>query len=148
MSKKSESRSAAKREEKRKKRVVIYFVVIIVISIALTALIVSRAVLSINEQLVLELTVNEHDISYAPDGEYFGEYESNHLYACVGLLIEDGKIVYMELMDYYGIDADRVDAVFDAVIEYQMLNVPDEDIGTQPTDKIILKAVEDAIAQL
>ncbi|MBQ6797250.1 MAG: hypothetical protein IJP10_04465 [Clostridia bacterium] len=148
MSKKSESRSAAKREEKRKKRVVVYIAIVVAVSIIITGLIISRAVLSINEQLVLELMVYEYDISDAPDGEYFGEYESNHLYACVGLLIQDGKIVYLELMDYYGIDADRAPKVFDAVVEYQMLNVPDEEIGTEPTDKIILKAIENALSQI
>lgn len=147
MSKKTQSRSAAKREEQKKQRVVIYIAAIVVISILIAAIIIPKAILSVNEGLVLELNVYETDITSAQDGEYYGEYTSSHLYAAVGVTIADGEIESVALYDYYGIDIDRVQTVFDAVIEYQMLNVPDDNIGTQPTDKIVLKAMEKALAQ-
>ena len=52
----------------------------------------------------------------------------------------------LRLMDSYtGIDTDRVLPVFDAIIAAQSLETGDDSIGTQPTDKILLLAVQDAV---
>ena len=145
---KKEIRSAARREEKRKNRVLIYIGVVLGISLLIAAFAIPRAIMAINENLVLELEVDEYDISSVPDGEYFGNYESTHLAATVSVTISGGRMTDFELLDYYGIDAKRAQTVFEAVKEYQMLNVPDENIGSEPTDKIVLKAISSALSMI
>lgn len=102
--------------------------------------------MTVNERLVLDLTVYETDITDFQDGVYSGKYESSHLSASVDVTVVSGLIVSVEITDYTGIDIQRAAKVTDCVVIYQMLNVPDDNIGTEPTDIIVLKSVEYALS--
>jgi len=123
----------------------IYFWCVLGISVLLSVFILIRMNLTVNEQLSLQLTVNETDISAVADGTYSGEYTSSHMSAKVSVDIASGRMMDIRLDSFTGIDNVRAEEVFDRVLYYQMLNVPEDDIGSQPTDKIVLKAVEKAL---
>ena len=123
----------------------IYIWCVVGVSVVLAVFILLRMHMSFSEQLTLELVVNETDITYVDDGIYTASYESSHMSATVSVSIASGRIIDIELDSFTGIDNARAEVVFDSVIFYQMLNVPDEDIGTQPTDMIVLKAIENAL---
>ncbi len=138
--------SASGEGERRKKQRSIYLICILAVSLILAGLLIFKASLTVNEQLTLQLTVNETDISDTPDAVYSGIYKSSHLSAAVNVAIEGGLMTDISLERYTGIDPVRANEVIDSVLIYQMLNVPDDDIGTQFTDKIVLKAIENALS--
>lgn len=127
----------------RKRRVYIWCV--IAVSVILSAFLLTKMYMNISEQLVLGLQVSEVDISKVSDGVYTDSYESSHLSATVDVTIVSGRIADVELTAFTGIDNARAEFVCDRVVFYQLLNVPDDDVGTQPTDKIVLKAIENAL---
>ncbi|MBQ9994183.1 MAG: hypothetical protein IJP17_05670 [Clostridia bacterium] len=132
-------------EETKKRNSRIYILSIVAISVLLAVFVISRMVMTINENLVFELSINETDITSFSDAVYSADYETAHMSASVDVTVIDGKMTEIVLTDYTGIDPERAQVVIDSVIEYQMLNTPDDDIGTQTTDIIVLKAIEETL---
>lgn len=139
----TDSEAEVKRDKKRRR---IYFLCVVAVSIIAAAFICTSMFMNVTEQLVLDLTVEETDLSDVSDGVYTASYSTAHMSAMVNVSILSGKMVDFELVSCTNIDRDRAQTVFNAVKKYQMLNVPDDDIGTQPTDKIVLKAIEAALS--
>ena len=88
---------------------------------------------------------HETEAAYLEDGLYSGSYSSAGMSAEVTVDVAEGYIMDISLNSFEDIDTSRVQAVFDAVIAAQSLDTGIEDIGTQPTDLILLKAVESAL---
>lgn len=124
----------------------IYIAAVVAVSVLLSIFICARLFKGISEQLVYELRIEETDLTGYEDGVYEGSYVSSHMAATVEVTIIDEKITSIVLTEYSSIDPARASEVFSAVIKYQMLNTPDEDIGTQVTDIIVLKAIENSVA--
>ena len=124
----------------------IYIGCIITLSVILAAVLAVKGFMTISEQLLFELPINETDITNAEDAVYSATYESSHMSATVSVSILSGEMVGITLDAYTGIDASRAQTVFDSVMYYQMLNVPDEDVGATPTDIILLKAIEKTLS--
>ncbi len=140
-------RRNTQQEQKKKKRT-IYIVAVLAVSILLACVIIPSMLLTINEMLVYELRVEETDITDFADSVYSGYYESSHLSATVSVTVTSGKMTTIVLDDFTGIDVERANDIFARVIYYQMLNIPSEDsadVFSQPTDYIVLKAIEKAL---
>lgn len=138
--KRTETESSKKASKK------LYIIFVVAISVLLSIFICAKLFKGFSEQLVYELRIEETDLTGYEDGIYEGTYVSSHLAAVVQVTIIEEKITSIVLTQYSNIDPARASVVFDAVIKYQMLNTPDDDIGTQITDIIVLKAIENSVA--
>lgn len=123
----------------------IYIVVVLAVSLLLALLLSIRAISCANEGLVLELSVDDVSPAGLSDGVYTADYTSSHLYAKVSVSVSEGYIVDISLDSFRGIDTARAQMVFDAVIAAQSPAAHSGDVGTEPTDVILLKAVQAAI---
>lgn len=122
----------------------IYIIAVAVLSAILAIWLIFAAVNRINEGLVLELQVGDVQPYYYEDGTYSGTYSSGNMAAAVTVTVESGYIVDIALTGFERIDTARADRVFRAVIYAQSLVTYDEEVGTQPTDVILLLAVQNA----
>jgi len=129
----------------RKTSRLIYFAVIVVISIVLAAVLLSGIKNRVNQGLIMELQPGDVAAYSMGDGGYSGSFSSGGMSAAVTVNVTSGYIVNITLDDYVGIDAARAQLVFDCVIVAQSLDTGYDEIGTQPTDKIVLLAIENAL---
>ncbi len=135
------------REKKRSRR--IYLIAVVAVSIILACVILPGMLYAVSESLLYELNFNETDISDFSDAAYSGAYTSDHMSASVTVSVVSGRITGISLDSYTGISPSRAREVFERVVYYQMLNIPEGDsaeIPSEPTDFIVLKAIESALS--
>lgn len=138
-----------KTDSDKKKKFRIYIIAVVAVSVLLACMIIPRMLYSINESLLYELTINETNLADFTDGEYSGGFQSSHMSAVVTVTVVSGRIEGAALEAYSGISPTRAKEVFERVIYYQMLNIPEGDsagIPSQPTDFVVLKAIEAALS--
>lgn len=123
----------------------LYFIIVTAVSVVLAAVVLIVASRCAGQGLVLEQEIGEVYLAGAESGEYSGSYEAAGMSAEVSVTVIEGKMTLIELTAFSGIDTSRAKPVFDAVRAAQSLHTDDEDVGTQPTDVILLKAIEDAL---
>ncbi len=123
----------------------IYILVVTVVSIILAVVLIVNVVDRVNEGLIMELQTGDIIPSAHEDGQYSGSYSSAGKGAAVTVDITAGYIISISLDGFADIDTDRAQPVFDAVIAAQSLETGDEEIGSEPSDKILLLAIENAL---
>lgn len=123
----------------------IYVIVVAVISVVLALLLIGSIVDRVNEGLVMELQTGDVVPSDHEDGLYSGKYSTAGMGAAVTVDITAGYIIDISLDGFADIDTSRVQMVFDAVIAAQSLETGNDDIGSEPTDRILLLAIENAL---
>ena len=123
----------------------VYVLAVAVVSLIAAVMLISSFVDRVNDGLVMELQTGDIMPSNKADGLYTGSYSASDMGASVSVDVAGGYIISITLESYTGIDTDRVLTVFDAIIAAQSLETGDDSIGTQPTDKILLLAVQDAL---
>lgn len=123
----------------------IYILVIAGISVLLSVFLISNIVKRVNSGLIMEIQVGDISVVNLEDGQYTGSYSSADMGASVTLDVVSGYIMDISLNSFTGIDVSRAETVFAGVISAQSLDTGDEDIGSTATDKILLKAIENAI---
>jgi len=102
-------------------------------------------VISINEGLLADIPIFETDISEKPDGVYSGSYSTSGYSAAVNVTISSGYILDVEIAALERLSPTRAAMVKDMVVKYQMLNFEDPGWSPQPSDRVLLKAVERAL---
>lgn len=122
----------------------VYIAIVAVVSVLLSVLLIFSAVDRVNEGLIMELPVGDILPYTLADGSYSGTFTSNDSGAAVTITIESGYLTSISLDAFSGIDTSRAQRVFDAVIQAQSLVTYDRDVGTTPTDIILLLAIENA----
>ena len=137
--------SSGQPEKQRKINPWLYMFLVVIASVGLAVLFITSAIDRVNEGLVMELQVGEITPWVLDDGQYSGTYSSNDLGAAVTVTIQSGYITNITLDGFKGIDTARAQLVFDAIIRAQSLDTYDGDAGTEPTDIILMLAVENAI---
>ncbi|MBE6758710.1 MAG: hypothetical protein E7554_01280 [Ruminococcaceae bacterium] len=123
----------------------VYVLAVAVVSLIAAVMLISSFVDRVNDGLVMELQTGDIMPSNKADGLYTGSYSASDMGASVSVDVAGGYIISITLDSYAGIDTERVLTVFDAIIAAQSLETGDDSIGTQPTDKILLLAVQDAL---
>ena len=123
----------------------IYILAVALISVILSLVLISSVIERVNKGLVMELQTGDVIPSAHEDGQYTGTYSTAGMGASVTVDIISGYIIDISLDGSVGIDAARAQRVFNAVIAAQSLETGDDDIGSQPTDKILLLAIENAL---
>lgn len=139
---------SGEQERSTKKRAIpkfVYAIIIGVVSAALAVGVIFMIVDRVNEGLIMELQVGDIVPYAVEDGEYTGTYISNDMGAKVSVTIESGFVVDIALVSFEGIDTSRAQRVFNAVIAAQSLVTDDDEVGTEPTDIILLKAIGQAV---
>ena len=122
----------------------VFILAIAVLSLIVSAVLIFVAVDRVNKGLVTELQVGDV-IPYAyEDGEYSGTYTASGMAAAVTVTVESGYITDIALVGFERIDTARAQQVFNAVIYAQSLVTYDDEVGTQPTDIILLLAIQNA----
>lgn len=123
----------------------IYIIAVTVISVVLALVLIGRVVDRVNEGLVMELQTGDVVPSEHEDGLYSGKYSTAGMGAAVTVDITGGYIIDISLDGFSDIDTSRAQIVFNAVIAAQSLETGNDDIGSEPTDRILLLAIEDAL---
>lgn len=78
------------------------------------------------------------------DGKYSGKFDANVISAEVEVTVDDHKIKDIDLISHKNERGKKAEAVIDAVIEKQTVNV-DTVSGATNSSKVILKAIENAL---
>jgi|GEM_PF-1595825 len=135
-------------EQKKKNRAagrIIYIVCVIAASICLAAIFLSTMIDRVNNGLIMELQAGEINPAAMEDGTYQGTHSSGDMSAAVTVEIYSGYIMDISLNSFKGIDTARAQRVFDAVIASQSLDTDGDEIGSEPSDIILLLAIENAL---
>lgn len=129
----------------KKHRKLTYILFVLAASLILSAFMIPRMIININESLVMGLTINDVDLSEHEDAVYRGTYTSSHMSCTAEVTVISGQITDIALSDCSGISMTRAQQITQKIITYQLLNIPEASVGTEVTDKIVLKAVEYAL---
>lgn len=125
----------------------IYYAVVAALSLLLSFFAISAIVDRVNDGLVMELQTGEIDPMTTEDGTYTGSFSSGDMQAQVTVEVSTGYITDISLNSFSGIDTARAERVFTAVLAAQALDTGIEDVGSHPTDRILLKAIENAFKE-
>ncbi len=86
------------------------------------------------------------ELSDVEDGTYVGEYDAGYIYAKVEVMIEDGRIVSINLMEHRNERGKTAEVIVDHVVATQKIDV-DAVSGATNSSNVIKKAIENAVTQ-
>ena len=86
------------------------------------------------------------ELSDVEDGTYVGEYDAGYIYAKVEVMIEDGRIVSINLMEHRNERGKTAEVIVDNVVATQKIDV-DAVSGATNSSNVIKKAIENAVTQ-
>lgn len=93
------------------------------------------------------ITFKNIGLSDIEDGTYVGEYDAGYIYAKVEVMIEEGKIVTIKLMEHRNEKGKAAEKVLNDIVATQKIDV-DAVSGATNSSNVIKKAVEDAITKI
>ncbi len=93
---------------------------------------------------MIELKIEEVDLSKVADGTYIGNCDMKIVTAVVKVKVENNKIVSIEIIEHKHGPKKGAESIKDKIIEKQSLNV-DAISGATGSSKVIRKAVELAL---
>ncbi|MDE6213252.1 MAG: FMN-binding protein [Lachnospiraceae bacterium] len=97
------------------------------------------------KKAVKETTFTNIDISDIPDGVYIGEYDVNVIYAKVEVMVKNGEITNINILEHRNERGKSAETVTDKIIEEQKIDV-DAVSGATNSSTVIKKAVENALS--
>ncbi len=98
------------------------------------------------KQAVKETAFDEIDVANVSDGIYIGEYDVNFIYAKVGVTVEEGKIVSINILEHRHERGKSAEIVIEKIMEEQRIDV-DAISGATNSSTVIKKAVENALKE-
>lgn len=129
----------------KKKRVfLVLFVVIFLVSLCF-GVIYLKSVYQY-KQSVKELSFTEPDVKQIPDGTYVGECDVDFVYAKVEVILEQGEIASVKLLEHKNERGKSAEIIPDKIVREQKIDV-DTVSGATNSSKVIKKAVENALSQ-
>ena len=90
------------------------------------------------------ITFKNIELSDVEDGTYVGEYDAGYIYAKVEVMIEDGNIVSINLMEHRNEKGKTAEKILDKIVATQEIDV-DAVSGATNSSNVIKKAIEDAV---
>lgn len=93
---------------------------------------------------VASMTFADIDIGSIPDGKYIGASDVDFIAVKVDVLIQDGKIVSIDLLEHKNGKGEPAEKIIDEMINKQTTDV-DVISGATNSCKVIRKAVENAL---
>lgn len=92
------------------------------------------------------ITFKNIELSDIKDGTYIGEYDAGYIYAKAEVMIEDGKITSINLIEHRNERGKAAEAIVDNIIAEQKIDV-DAISGATNSGNVIKKAIENAVTQ-
>ena len=95
-------------------------------------------------QGIAAIHVQNIDLSAIPDGEYFGDCDVDFIRARVRVLMKDGKMQELELLEHYNDRGEAANVLPSRMLEEQRIDV-DTISGATSSCKVIQQAVYNAL---
>lgn len=122
-------------------------VIAVIISVVVIGLLTGYSLLNKQMDGLLEMEINELDLSQISDGEYLGEfYYSNIVGAKVKVSILNQKIVSIDLLEHLTGLGEKAETIIDVIIEDQSLLV-DDVAGATSSSRVIKLALKNALEE-
>ena len=122
-----------------------------IITISLLLLAVATLALAVYLKQVMDykravnaISIEEIDLSQVPDGTYCGEYDVGFIYAKVQVVINDGKIEKIDLLEHRHDRGAAAEVVVDKIVEQQKIDV-DAVSGATNSSSVLKRAVTEAL---
>ncbi len=96
------------------------------------------------KEAMSKVKIRTIDVSAIEDGTYEGRYDARVISATASVIIEDGKIRDIKLLDHKNDKGVSAEAIISEILKEQSLDV-DVVSGATNSSKTILKAVENAL---
>lgn len=120
---------------------------ILIVVIAITAITIGIIYLhKVNQykKTVANMTYSSIDISVIPDGVYIGECDVNFIYAKVEVIVKDGVITTISLLEHRHDRGSAASGIEQLIVEQQRVDV-DAVSGATNSSQVIKKAVDNAL---
>ena len=96
------------------------------------------------KQAVKETTFQEINISDVSDGVYIGEYDVNFIYAKVEVIVQNGEIIDINILEHRNERGKNAEVIIDKIVAEQRIDV--DAISSSTNSSIVIKkAVENAL---
>lgn len=96
------------------------------------------------KKAVRETVFTDISISNVPDGVYVGEYDVDFVYAKVEVIVQNGVITDIDILEHKNGQGKPAEVVVDKIMEEQKIDV-DTVSGATNSSVVIKKAVENAL---
>ncbi len=96
------------------------------------------------QQQIEEIKIENVDLKSVPDGMYIGKAEVLWIAAEVKVIVQDHKIVHIDLIKHKNERGANAEVIPEKVVETQSLQI-DSVSGATNSSKVILKAIENAL---
>ncbi len=122
-----------------------------IITIALLLLTVAAISLAVYLKQVMDykravnaISIEELDLSKIPDGIYYGEYDVGFIYAKVEVVLNDGKIAKITILEHKNDRGASAEVIVENIVAQQRLDV-DAVSGATNSSAVLKRAVMDAL---
>ena len=122
-----------------------------IIPIALLLLTVAAISLAVYLKQVMDykravnaISIEELDLSKIPDGIYYGEYDVGFIYAKVEVVLNDGKIAKITILEHKNDRGASAEVIVENIVAQQRLDV-DAVSGATNSSAVLKRAVMDAL---
>lgn len=129
---------------KQSKKKLFSYIVIIVTLAALACLALYLKSFIEYKQAVKAITFENIDLTKIPDGAYAGECNVNFIYARVEVIVQDGEIKNIDILEHKNERGKAAEAVADRIADEQKIDV-DAISGATNSSMVLKKAVENAL---
>ena len=123
---------------------VLLFIIIILFFISFFFILFYLKMVFDYKMAVKKTTFSNIDISDIPDGVYVGEYDVNFIYVKVEVIVQNGLIKSIDILNHKIERGKSAEIVADRMIEEQKIDV-DTVSGATNSSTVIKKAVENAL---
>ena len=124
---------------------------VLIIAAAIAAVIIIIAVvfiININKDIeyINNMQIANIDFSQIEDGKYYGECRTSLIYVKVEVIVSQNKITQINILKHDNGKGKAAEAITESIIEQNSLQF-DAVAGATHSNKVILKAVENALTQ-
>lgn len=96
------------------------------------------------KRAVNAISIEELDLSKIPDGIYYGEYDVGFIYAKVEVVLNDGKIAKITILEHKNDRGASAEVIVENIVAQQRLDV-DAVSGATNSSAVLKRAVMDAL---
>ena len=96
------------------------------------------------QQKMKNTEIADVDVAHLADGEYIGSYNVGYIYAKVKVIVKDGAMEEVQLLEHRNEHGARAEALVDEIVKKQKITV-DSVSGASNSSRVIKKACENAL---
>ena len=122
-------------------------VLLLLLTLIASALAVYLKQVADYKRAVRAISIEEINLSEIPDGIYYGEYDVGFIYAKVEVVVNDGKIAKISILEHKNDRGASAEVIIDEIVAQQKLDV-DAVSGATNSSAVLKRAVMDALKQV